>query len=320
MLLTFASDLNLLSRLYIEDRENNMSIIRTPDERFANLPDYDFAPNYIDIDGKRVHYVDEGTGDAPILCLHGEPTWSYLYRHMIPVLAPHVRTIAPDFIGFGRSDKLTNIEDYSFDLHCNTLINFIEKLDLENITLIVHDWGGLVGLPVATRISDRIARLVIFNTFLPNGTEEPTRAFKAWRRMVERSAPDLPIGQVMEQSLLNPTPEVIAAYEAPFPTAEYKAGTVAWPLMVPLTTDDPVASEMQKARDILAKWTKPAQVIFATDDPILGSAAPFFHHLIPTAKEQPEISIDSGGHFLQDAKGTELAQHVLDFIERTPLS
>ncbi len=290
-----------------------MSTIRTPDERFANLPNFPFEPQYLKINSRRIHYVDEGTGH-PVLCLHGEPTWSFLYRKMIPILAEQHRALSFDFVGFGRSDKLTEQSAYTFDLHRDTLTSFIEALNLENITLVVHDWGGLIGLPTAADIPERISRLVIMNTFLPTGAEPPTHGFRAWRRSVERAAPDLPIAQIMSMALPDTPPDVIAAYEAPFPSVEYKAGTVAWPLMVPMSSDDPLAATMQTAREKLSHWNKPTLVMFATDDVVLGAAAPFFTQLIPTAEAH---HFDSGGHFLQEAHGPELARLILSFIQRT---
>lgn len=265
----------------------------------------------------RIHYIDEGKGD-PLLCLHGEPTWSYLYRRMIPLLAKTHRVLAFDFIGFGRSDKLTDPQEYSFDLHRKTLIGFIDALELNEITVVVHDWGGLIGLRVVTELPDRFARLVILNTFLPTGEERPSKAFLSWRDMVERVAPDLPIGNVMRRALPNATAEIIAAYEAPFPTAAYKAGAVAWPLMVPLEREQPVAAEMRQTRDVLSRWEKPALIMFSNNDPILGGAHAFFRELIPSAKKQPEIIIRGAGHFLQEEKGAEIAQHILAFMEKPP--
>ena len=292
---------------------------RTPDARFEDLPDFPYAPNYVSVaNGLRMHYVDEGRG-APVLCLHGAPTWAYLYRHMIPPLADEYRVVVPDFIGFGRSDKLTAGDDYSFALHYEALRDFVEALDLTNITLVVQDWGGLLGLAYAARQPERIARLVILNTFLPTGAEEKSTAFLAWRRFV-KNTPDLPVGTVVRRGLATPdrlSEAEEAAYDAPFPTLASKAGAVAWPLLVPMTPDDPVADVMRKTRARLAEWSKPAFVLFAPADPILGGAQEVFRDLIPTAREQPAVTIDDAGHFLQEEKGPEIARHTLAFIERT---
>ena len=297
-----------------------MSILRTPDERFANLPGFPFAPNYVEVDGVRVHYVDEGQGET-MLCLHGEPSWSFLYRKMIPALTEKHRTLAMDFVGFGRSDKFADREAYSFRMHRDTLAGFIERLGLERITLVVQDWGGLIGLTVASQMPGRFARLVIMNTFLPTGEEPIGGAFLKWRTFAERT-PDLPIGFVMASGMAHGgelAPEVIAAYEAPFPDASYKAGAAAFPLLVPIVPEDPGAAEMREARSALSKWRKPALVAFSDKDPIMRGGDAFFRELIPTAKDQPEIVIEGAGHFLQEEKGEEIAQHILDFTARTPL-
>lgn len=292
---------------------------RTPDDRFEGLPDFPYAPNYVSVrDDLRTHYVDEGEG-RPILCLHGAPTWAYLYRHMIPPLAGAHRVVVPDFIGFGRSDKLTAIDDYSFALHYETLSAFIEALDLTDVTLVVHDWGGLLGLAYAARRPERIARLVILNTFLPTGEEEKSQAFLAWRRFVENT-PDLPVGTIVRRGLANPNrlfDAEKAAYDAPFPTTASKAGAVAWPLLVPTAPGDPVADAMRETRRQLTDWSKPAFVLFAPEDPILGAAEGFFRDLLPTAADQPAVTIDDAGHFLQEEQGPEIAEHVLDFVDRT---
>jgi len=301
-----------------------MDVFRTPDDRFEDLPDFPYAPNYVSIrpdaadTDLRLHYVDVGEG-APILCLHGEPTWSYLYRTMIPRLQEANRVVVPDFIGFGRSDKLTDPEAYSFELHYDALRAFIDALDLSDITLVVQDWGGLLGLTYAARNPDPIARLVVLNTFLPTGDEEKSTGFLAWRRFVENT-PDLPISTVIRRGLARPdelSDAEAAAYDAPFPTTASKAGATAWPLLVPMSPDDPVADVMRDTRDRLADWDRPALVLFAPDDPILGNAADFFRELLPTAADEPVATIRGAGHFLQEDRGPEIAQHILAFLERS---
>jgi len=298
-----------------------MPVIRTPDERFSKLPDFPFAPHYIEVNGLRIHYVDEGKGET-ILCLHGEPSWSFLYRKMIASMSKQHRVIAMDFIGFGRSDKFTEREAYTFQMHLDMLMGFIKAMNLEQITVVVQDWGGLIGLAAVAHMPERFARLVIMNTGLPTGKGKPSEAFLEWRSYAE-THPDLEVGQSILSAVAHPeklTKEIIAAYEAPFPDVTYKAGAAVWPLLVPISPDNPASAEMRHAREVLSKWDKPALVMFSDKDPITGGGDKFFRSLIPTAKDQPEIIIKDTGHFLQEEKGEEISQHILDFIKRTPVA
>jgi haloalkane dehalogenase len=299
-----------------------MPLIRTPDERFTDLPGYPFKPHYMEINGMRIHYLDEGSGD-PILCAHGEPSWSYLYRKMIAIFVKKHRAVAMDFIGFGMSDKYTTMDEYSIEMHMDTLSVFIEKLDLRNITLVCQDWGGQIGMPVAMKMRDRFARLVIMNTALPSG-KGISDAFMQWRAATEELSANnkpklLDIGLTSGGFVTKLPPEVLAAYYAPFPDERYMAGMAKWPLLVPVTPDDPGARIFIEAKNALRTWQKPALVMFSDSDPVTAGGDGFFRHIIPTAKDQPEITIKDAGHFLQEDKGVEVAQNVMDFIERTPI-
>lgn len=295
-------------------------ILRTPDDRFTNLKEWTYEPHYTEINGARVHYIDEGEGET-FLCLHGEPTWAYLYRKMIPVLSARHRVIAMDFIGFGRSDKYAEREAYSFEMHRQTLATFIEQLDLKNITAVVQDWGGIIGLRVATEMAERVKRLVIMNTGLPTGDVPATEGFMKWRAYAMRT-PDLPIGQIVRRSAARPeliTDEIVAAYDAPFPNAAYKAGAQMFPELVPVEYEQAGAREMRETREALSGWDKPALVMFSDSDPVTAGGDRFFRKLIPTANREPEVTIREAGHFLQEEKGEEIARHVQNFVERTPV-
>jgi haloalkane dehalogenase len=289
-----------------------MEIFRTPDERFENLPGYDFQPHYSEIDGLRLHHLDEGGGD-PIVCFHGEPTWSYLYRKMIPplVAAGH-RVICPDYAGFGRSDKPTEREWYTYDRHVSLVSAVLENLDVRDATVVVQDWGGPIGLRWAVENAQRVARLVILNTGLFTG--RVSKGFMAWRDFAERN-PDLPVGLVISGATATNVPEdVVAAYEAPFPTPESKAGAAQFPLIVPISDDWPGASEMRAVMDKLSSWDKPVLVAFSDQDPVFPfpRAGEAFTSVIPTAGEQ--IRIEGGAHFLQEDRGERIAEEMLRFM------
>jgi len=291
-----------------------MAVYRTPDERFRNLPGYPFQPHYVEVEGMRVHYVDEGRG-PPVLMLHGEPTWSYLYRKMIPLIARHHRAVAPDYVGFGRSDKWTGIEKYTFDAHYRVVEGFIGALDLRDVTVVVQDWGGPLGLRFATQHPDRVARLVILNTGLfAEGAVLP-EGMRAWREYAAQT-PDLPVGSIVQQGLHNrdlATEDIVRAYDAPFPNPQSKAGARAFPAIIPTSAEAAGAREMMETVEALARWDKPALVMFSDQDPIFPVAAGrLFQQLIPGAQFKV---IEGAGHFLQEEKGEAIAGEILAFME-----
>jgi haloalkane dehalogenase len=295
-----------------------MKILRTPDERFApeKLPGYPFAPNYVTVsDSLRMHYVDEGPKQAgPVLMLHGEPSWSYLYRAMVPVFArAGHRAIAPDLVGFGRSDKPSREEDYTYARHVRWMREFIEALDLRGITLVCQDWGSLVGLRVAMECQDRFARIVVANGFLPTGDRPPPRAFRVWRAFA-RYSPVLPVGRIVASGCVRKlSPEVRTAYDAPFPSAAYKAGARVFPKLVPTSADDPATPANREAWAALGRWDKPFLTLFGKNDPILGRGdAPLQAH-VPGAKGQPHERF-WGGHFVQEDRGDYLAEAIVKWL------
>jgi haloalkane dehalogenase len=291
-----------------------MEIFRTPDERFADLPGYDFPPNYVDVGGLRMHYVDEGDG-WPVVCFHGEPSWSYLYRKMLPpLLAAGHRVVCPDLVGFGRSDKPTDLGWYSYERHVEQATGLLDTLDLSGATVVVQDWGGPIGLRWAVEHADRVDRLVILNTGLFTG--RVSKGFLQWRAFAERN-PDLPVGMVLQGATTTElAPEVVAAYEAPFPSAESKAGAATFPLLVPIEESAPGAAEMAAVMDALSRWEKPALVAFSDSDPVFPfpKAGQVFVDLIPGAGEQ--VAIEGGGHFLQEDRGEAIAAAILQWLRK----
>jgi haloalkane dehalogenase len=286
-----------------------MNVFRTPDERFEDLPGYAYEAHYVDVDGLRLHHIDEGTGPT-VLCFHGEPSWSYLYRHMLDRLVDEGhRVVCPDLVGFGRSDKPTDQAWYTYERHCETVTRHLEQVELDDVTVVVQDWGGPIGLRWAVEHADQVGRLVILNTGLFTG--RVSKGFMAWREFAERT-PDLPIGMIIQGATTTDLPEdVVGAYEAPFPSAESKAGAQRFPLLVPLSEDDVGVAEMQAVTEALRSWDKPALVAFSDTDPVFPfpKAGEQFLQMIPTAGEQ--VRIEGAAHFLQEDRGREIADAML---------
>jgi haloalkane dehalogenase len=305
-----------------------MEALRTPDERFDNLPGYNFTPHYVEVpagdgstDSLRVHYLDEGPAGAAetVLLLHGEPSWSYLYRHMVPVLADagH-RVVAPDLIGFGRSDKPAARTDYTYARHVEWLrAALFDALGLDGVTLVGQDWGGLLGLRLVGEHPDRFRRVVAANTGLPTGDARTTEAFFNWQRF-SQEVPEMPIGGIVNGGCTSTLPpEVIAAYDAPFPDERYKEGARQFPVLVPTAGDDPASADNRRAWDSLREFTRPFLCAFSDSDPITRGADRQFVAEVPGAHGQAHTTIEGGGHFLQEDRGPDLAAVVNRFIAAT---
>jgi len=292
--------------------------LRTPDSRFENLPDYDFAPHYVEVDGMRMHYVDEGARDGDlVLLLHGEPSWSYLYRHMIPPLCDAgFRVIAPDLLGFGKSDKPTRKSDYSYAGHVAWMKDFVESLDLSGINLFCQDWGSLIGLRIAAENERRFARIALGNGALPTGDQSVPNAFRIWKNFALYS-PWFPIGRILQMGTVSDLdPEVVAAYDAPFPSARYKAGARAFPRLVPVTPNDPASDANRAAWKVYAQWNKPFLTTFSNRDPIMRGGEKVWQESVPGAQGQEHVIIRDAGHFLQEDKGPQIADVLIRFIAR----
>jgi len=287
-------------------------IYQTPDERFENLPDFPFAPHYEDQDGLRLHYVDEGRGD-PILLLHGEPTWSFLYRKMIPILAARFRVIAPDYFGFGRSDKPVDPDFYTYDRHAEAIGRLVEALDLSNLCLVMQDWGGPIGMRLAVEHSERVSRLVIMNTGVEPG-RPPSDAWLLFRDFMGRVGARVSAGQMIRNGCVTPlSDQVVAGYDAPFPVPESKTGMMRFPDLVPISPDHPSTAAMRRVRDAMARWERPTLVLFSDSDPIFPpEAGERIAQLIPGAL--PAETIAGAGHFLQEDQGELIAERIVRFL------
>lgn len=295
-----------------------MEILRTPDDRFRNLPGYSFEPHYAEVAGLRIHYIDEGPRNAaPIVLLHGEPSWCYLYRKMVPVLvAGGHRVVAPDLVGFGRSDKPAHEADYTYERHVNWMQGWTEALDLESITLVGQDWGSLIGLRLVAEHGDRFARVVIANGALPAGENRAPKAFRVWQKFAIWS-PVFPVGRIVASGCATAlSPEVRAAYDAPFPTDAYKAGARAFPKLVPIKSSDPAVPANRAAWEKLREWRKPFLTAFSDGDPITRGNDRRFQREVSGAQGQPHTTIRGAGHFLQEDRGEELAAVISDFVNK----
>jgi haloalkane dehalogenase len=302
-----------------------MDAVRTPDEHFEDLPGFGYEPHYLEVpDGDggllRIHYVDEGPTDGPVvLLMHGEPSWSFLYRFMIPVLtAAGLRCVAPDLVGFGRSDKPTRRDDYTYARHVEWMrAALLDQLDLDGITLVCQDWGGLIGLRLVGEHPDRFDRVVAANTFLPTGEGTPSDAFVSWQRF-SQEVEDFDIGMVLQMGTTTDlADDVLDAYRAPFPDDSYKAGARIFPVLVPTSPDDPAAPANRRAWEVLERFEKPFLCAFSDKDPVTGGADRVLRSRIPGCTGQPHTTIEGGGHFLQEDRGGELARVVADFVATT---
>jgi haloalkane dehalogenase len=299
--------------------------LRTPDDRFENLPDYDFEPHYAtidDLDGGtlRVHYLDEGDPSAaPVLLIHGEPSWAFLYRQMVgPLVDAGHRVVVPDLVGFGRSDKPADTQDYTYVRHVEWMRSLLfDHLDLRDITFFGQDWGGLVGLRLVAAAPERYARVVVGNTGLPTGHGRPSEAFLQWQEF-SQTAETLPIGRLIDGGTTTKlSDEVVAAYDAPFPDHSYNAGARIFPALVPTSTDDPASPDNMAAWEVLARFDKPFLCAFSDADPITAGGEKPFLEKVPGAAGQPHTTIEGGGHFLQEDRGPQLAAVINDFIAAT---
>ena len=293
-----------------------VEILRTPDDRFADLPDFPWTPQYADLaDGLRMAYLDVGPRDAPVvLMLHGEPTWSYLYRHMIgPVTDAGLRVVAPDLIGFGRSDKPASLDDYSYARHVGWVTELLDQLELRDLTLFCQDWGSLIGLRIAGLDPDRFARIVVGNGFLPAGQISDNAAFRAWRGFA-RFSPVFPTGRIVDiGSARRLTRAERAAYDAPFPSRRFQAGARAFPRLVPTSPDDPAMPANQEAWAGLGGYERPFLTLFGRKDPILGKGDRPLQAHVPGAAGQAHARLE-GSHFVQEDCGPELARGIVELV------
>jgi haloalkane dehalogenase len=301
-----------------------MEVLRTPDDRFDNLPGFPFAPHYVEVDdgvgGRlRIHYLDEGRADGPVvLLLHGEPTWAYMFRTMIPVLVDAgLRAVVPDLVGFGRSDKPTAVTDYTYERHVAWMGSFVEAVDLRGVTVAGQDWGGIIGLQLAVRHPERVDRIVASNHGFPTGDRPPTDAFLAWLKRSQEMDP-FPVGDIVANACTTALPpDVVAAYDAPYPDESYKAGARIFPVLVPVRPDDPASPSARWALERLKAWDRPFLTAFSDSDPITQGADVMFQNTVPGAKGQAHATIRGAGHNLHEDAGPELGRVVAEFVAST---
>ena len=293
-----------------------MDFVRTPDDRFADLVDFPYEPSYVEVDGLRMAYVDEGPADGPVmLLLHGEPTWSYLYRRMIPPLAEAgYRCIAPDLIGFGRSDKPTDPAAYTYANYITWTTAFMDAIDLPAATLFAQDWGGLIGLRLVTASPDRFTRVAVGNTGLPVGTGAGP-GFDAWLA-ASQQIDYTHTSRLMKRAVTarELSEAELAAYDAPFPDESHTVGAKVFPTLVPITPEHAQVEENREAWKVLAAWDKPFLTLWGTDDPVLGHLAGEFIKRIPGAAGQLHQEFSPGGHFIQDDRGEDLAAALIEWM------
>jgi haloalkane dehalogenase len=297
-------------------------ILRTPQARFANLSDFPYLPHYTEVGGLSIASIDEGPRDAPVvLLMHGEPSWSYLYRKMIPVLLKAgYRVVAPDLVGFGRSDKPARKADYSYLNHVQWMKAWMERVDLQQVTLFCQDWGSLIGLRMVAELPDRFARVVLANGGLPTGTSETPKAFRIWRAFAVYS-PWFPIGHIVKTGCaMGLSPAEVAAYDAPFPSRAYKVAARLFPTFVPTTPDDPERQNNERAWEFFKRCDKPFLTLFSNRDPVTRGGHKIWQQLVPGAQGQPHSITRGAGHFLQEDKGPEVAAAVVAFMKSKPLA
>ena len=292
------------------------NFLRTPEERFQNLPDFSFVPHYTEIGGLRVAYIDEGPKDGPVvLLMHGEPAWSFLYRKMIPILVQAgMRVLVPDQVGFGRSDKPTKRSDYTYENHVQWMSAWLESVDVQDITLFCQDWGSLIGLRMVAEMPERFARIALSNGGLPTGMEKIPAAFHIWRAFAMYS-PWFPIGKIVRAGCAQGLDDsAVAAYDAPYPSSRYAVGARVFPTLVPIHPNDPARAANERAWDMYKTWTRPFITLFATRDPVTKGGETMWQKKVPGAAGQNHTKIRGAGHFVQEDKGPEVAQALVEFI------